>query len=107
LAGDDRDEAFLKTNGMESMNNVQSDSAVYVPIVCPRCKKNNSPDAKYCNGCGLAFDLKYATDLDQRKEGIKEKIDRLSDELAKWPEVVDALLNALATLKNPKSDLGK
>ena len=99
LAGEDRDEAFLKMNGMEGMNNVQSENTVYVPITCPRCKRNNSPDAKYCNGCGLAFDLKYATEVDQRKEDIKEKIDTLSTELAKSPDVLDALLKAVALLR--------
>jgi integrase len=101
LAGDERDEAFLKMNGMES-NNACSDNTAYVPLICPRCKRNNSPDARYCNGCGLAFDLKYAVELDQRKEDIKEKIDRLSDVLARSPEIVDALLEAISLLT--KSD---
>jgi len=96
LAGDDRDEAFLKMNGLEAVNNCRSETTVYVPTVCPRCKRNNSPDAKYCNGCGLAFDLKYAVEVDQRKEDMKEKIQMLSEELAKSPEIVDKLLNALA-----------
>ncbi len=100
LAGDDRDEAFLKMNGLENKNGSHSENTVYVPIVCSRCKRNNSPDAKFCNGCGLAFDLKYAIDVDQRKEEIKDKIDRLSSELAKSPEVVDMLLKAVATLKD-------
>jgi len=98
LSGDDRDEAFLKMNGLESMNDGHSET-VYVPIICPRCKRNNSPDSKYCNACGLAFDLKYATELDQRKEDMKEKIDTLSDELAKSPEIVDRLVEALTLLK--------
>lgn len=104
LSGDDRDEAFLKMNGMESVNNGNSESSAYAPIVCPRCKRNNSPDAKYCNGCGLAFDLKFATEVDQRKEEIKEKIDTLSTELAKSPEVVDLLLRAVATLNHKKDN---
>jgi len=98
LSGDDRDEAFLKMNGMECVNNGHSENTVYVPIVCPRCKRNNSPDSKYCNGCGLAFDLKYAVEVDQRKDDIKEKIEMLSEELAKSPEIVDKLLNALVIL---------
>ena len=106
LSGDDRDEAFLKMNGMECVNNGHSETSVYVPIICPRCKRNNSPDAKYCNGCGLAFDLKYAVDIDQMKDDIKEKIEMLSEELAKSPEVVDKLLNALATI-NGKRELNK
>ncbi len=98
LAGDDRDNAFLKMNGIENKNNGHSANTVYVSIVCSRCKRNNSPDAKYCNGCGLAFDLKFALETDQRKEEIKDKIDRLSSELAKSPGLVDVLLKALTTL---------
>ena len=103
LAGEDRDEAFLKMNGMES-NNACSDNAVYVPQVCPRCKRNNSPDAKYCNGCGLALDIKHAVEVDQRKIDIKSKIDTLSIELAKSPEVVDRLLEALALLRHEEEN---
>jgi hypothetical protein len=100
LAGEDRDAAFMKMNGLESISNARSENTAYVPQVCPRCKRTNSPDAKYCNGCGLALEVRFALELDQRKEGIKEKIERLSTELAKSPEVVDALLNALTTLRS-------
>jgi len=104
LADDERDEAFLKMNGMNIINNRHSETTVYAPKVCPRCRKNNSPDAKYCNGCGLAFDLKYAVEVDQRKEDIKERIDKLSTELSKSPEVVDKLLNALALLRREEGN---
>jgi len=104
LSGDDRDEAFLKMNGLESISNARSENTAYVPQVCPRCKRTNSPDAKYCNGCGLALEVRFALELDQRKEDIKEKIDTLAEKLAKSPEVVDALLRALDILGNRKQD---
>jgi len=46
-------------------------------ITCPRCKRNISPDAKYCSTRGLVLDLNYATE-DQKKKDIKEKIEKLS-----------------------------
>jgi len=85
---------------LEAKNNGPSGTTAYVPIACSRCGKNNSPDAKCCNGCVLAFDLEYAAEVDQRKEDMKDKMDRLSTEFAKSPEVLDMLLKALETLKN-------
>ncbi len=97
MSGKDVDEALLRINGIE---NKQKDEEKFKPVECVRCSVKNSPDAKYCNGCGLAFDLKYAIAVDHRKEEIKDKIDTLAGELAKSPEVVNMLLKAVATLKN-------
>lgn len=98
LADEDLDQAFLKLNGMQSPS-PRSEEKPYVVVACPRCKTNNSPDSKYCNGCGLAFDLSYAVGLDQRKEGLREKMDKLSTELAKSPEILDKLMEALTLLR--------
>lgn len=53
---------------------------------------------------GIFLDLKYATELDRRKEDIKEKIEKLSSELAKSPEVMHRLLEALALLRHEEDD---
>lgn len=92
-------------NGMQRADRVHEESAAYVPVICPRCKRGNSPHAKYCNGCGLAFDLSYAVDLDVRKQDIKEKIDRLSAEFAKSPEVLDRPMEALELLRKENKDM--
>lgn len=102
LAGDDRDEAFLKMNGMQSANST-SETGNYAPQSCSRCRRANSPDSKFCNGCGLAFDLKCAVESDQAKDQMKDKIESLSSELAKSPEIVDKLLAALALVKDANS----
>ena len=93
MSGRDVDDALLRINGIEKEH---KEEEAFRGIECQRCKVKNSPEAKYCNGCGLAFDVKYAMELDERKEDIKEKIEMLSEELAKSPEIVDKLLNALA-----------
>lgn len=98
LAGDDRDEAFLKMNGLE--NNGHKEDAGYVTQPCARCRRSNSHDSKFCNGCGLALDMRYAVQYDKTKSEIKDKIDSLSGELAKSPEILNKLLEALALLKN-------
>ena len=100
LAGDDRDNAFLKMNGLEIKNNGNNENSNYVPVICQRCKINNSPDAKYCNGCGLGFDLKFAMETDQKKKNADEKFDILRKKLENSPEVVDKLLDVLGLLKN-------
>ncbi len=100
LAGDDRDEAFLKMNGMRPASASSVETSAYVPTICPRCKRTNSPDSKYCNGCGLAFEITYAMEVDQEKDNVKRRIDALSTELAKNPEILDKLLEALTLLKN-------
>jgi len=96
LRAADVDDAILRLNGITTD---KENGMEFKPILCPRCKQKNTPGTKLCYACGLAFDLKYAVELDQRKEGIKEKIDTLSVELAKSPEVVDALLEAVSLLK--------
>ncbi len=98
LAGDDRDRAYMKMNGMP-IPDEKRERETYVLQVCSRCKKGNSPDAKYCNGCGLGLGLKSALEIDQRKESVSRKMDTISDELAKSPEVVDILLKSLMMLK--------
>jgi len=99
LSGDDRDNAFLKMNGLPMQANGSDNNGTYAPVVCPRCKRTNSPDAKYCNGCGLALNLEFAVRFDQTKDQLKHKIETLTDELVKSPEVVDALLQALSGLR--------
>ena len=54
--------------------------------------------------CGLAFDLKYVSEIDQRKEDIKQKTDQSSSELAKSPEVVDKPLDALDILRSGRQN---
>ena len=56
LSGRDVDHSLLKLNGME-VKEEKANSGLK-PIVCPRCKGNNSPDAKFCFFCGLCLDAK-------------------------------------------------
>ena len=98
LAGEDRDNAFLKMNGMQAKS--IDESPVYTPQGCPRCRASNAPDAKLCNACGLGLDIGYTTTLDARKQTVKGKLDTIADLLAKSPEVPDSLLNALERLKS-------
>ncbi|MFQ5951250.1 MAG: tyrosine-type recombinase/integrase, partial [Candidatus Geothermarchaeales archaeon] len=101
LAGEDRDHAFRKMNGMP-LEESQSEDSNYAPQECTRCGRKNSPDAKFCNGCGLALDIKAAFEIDRGKESLSQRMDTIRDELAKSPEVVDVLLKSLRMLKDEK-----
>ncbi len=70
---------------------------------CKRCDYENPRDSIYCNRCAYPLDERKAGEVmyelaTGQKSEIKDKIDRLSTELAKSPEVVDFLLNAVAML---------
>jgi len=70
--------------------------------VCKRCEYENPRDSKFCNRCAFPLDEREAGEmvyrLEHPKDDMKEKIDRLTNELAKFPEIVDKLLIALAIL---------
>lgn len=105
LAGEDRDSAFLKMNGMQPKSASGRDEGAYAPQLCPRCKKNNSPDAKFCDACGLGLDLKHTVGEDLKEKNTAAKLSKLSDMLSKKPEVMDLLLNAASMLE--RSELAK
>lgn len=95
LAGEERDSAYLKMNGLQPQDNGHSNGGKYVAQSCPRCKAKSSPDSKFCNACGLAFDLKYAIGQDKIAREATSKMDRLMSILASKPEVVSALIDAI------------
>ena len=96
LLSTDVDDAILKLNGIVKE---ESHHAEFKAVICPRCKKSNSPRTRLCLTCGSALDIKHALELD-RKDDVREKIEEVSTELAKPPEIFDMLLNAIQLLKN-------
>jgi len=96
LSGRDVDNALLKLNGIEV--NEEKKEQELRPLICPRCKARNSPDAKFCSNCGLCLDPKTAVRIDE----LREKADRLMKELIKNPKVLNALIEGKKKLKNNK-----
>lgn len=93
LSGRDVDNALFKLNGMK-VNEREKEERLK-PKVCPRCKARNSPDAKFCSKCGICLDAKISVQIDE----LREKADRLMNELIKNPEVLNALLKGIEKLK--------
>lgn len=62
LSGRDVDNALLKLNGISVEEETMDDGLQ--AAVCPRCKTNASPDAKFCPGCGLCIDEKVSMEID-------------------------------------------
>jgi len=93
LSGRDVDNALLKLNGLESK--VEEQKNGLGPIICPRCKAHNSPDAKFCSKCSYCFDIKTAVQIDE----VRSKVDMLMNELVKNPDVLNALVEEVKRLK--------
>jgi len=89
LSGRDVDKPLLKLSGIRSDEDQEHEK--FQVRFCPRCKTRNSPDSKFCNSCGLCFDVKSTMQIDE----VREKADRLMTELVKQPEVLDVLIEAL------------
>jgi len=89
MSGRDVDGAFMKANGMDVPNDGKP--VLMQAVCCPRCKVQNSPDAKFCSGCGMCIDAKAAMEVEE----TKAKADALITELVKKPEVLDKMLRLL------------
>ena len=47
------------------------------PIDCPRCKDRNPEGASFCSKCGMALSFEAAMELDTRREGFDEALEKL------------------------------
>jgi integrase len=93
LSGRDLDNALLKLNGMETQEKKEEEK--FKVIICPRCKKSNSFDAKFCSFCGMCLDVKTSVEVEE----LRSKVDQLMTELVKNPEVLEALLKGIEKIK--------
>jgi len=94
LSGRDVDNALLKLNGMETQEKKEEEK--FKVIICPRCKKSNSFDAKFCSFCGMCLDVKASVEVEE----LRSKVDQLMTELVKNPEVLEALLKGIEKIKS-------
>ncbi|MEM3382296.1 MAG: site-specific integrase [Nitrososphaeria archaeon] len=69
LSQRDIESAILKLHGIKAE---EEEELKFKPIVCTRCRKENSPGSKFCSFCGLALDLKTAIEVDSKIDAITE-----------------------------------
>ena len=78
--------------------------------ICKRCEFENPRDSLFCNRCAFPLneeklaEMMTPPELNPKKQELNEKINRLSGELAKSPDIVDRLLEALALLRNEEDE---
>jgi len=92
LSGRDVDGALLRLNGINVPEETGAETLKV--LTCPRCKGNNSPDAKFCSRCGMCLDEKTAVEIDE----TRMKADALMTELVKRPEILEQMLHAIEAI---------
>jgi len=92
LSGRDVDSALLRINGLDVKKEDTSD--IMMPVSCPRCHHNNSPDGKFCSMCGMCLDAKTSVDV----ENTRMKVDALMTKLVENPQVLDTLVNSVQNM---------
>ena len=88
LSGEDVDDALLKVHGLKKDSNGDT-------INCPRCQKAHQPTAKYCDDCGMPFNVKVLAEA----EDERSKYDDLMSKLMANPDVKKAIAKALEEMK--------
>jgi len=69
LSSRDIDNKILTVDGIKQEE--EPDRDPMAPVICPRCKKGNAPDAMYCDRCSMALTemaLRSLEDLQKTKE---------------------------------------
>lgn len=80
LSGRDVDEAILRSHGIDV--NGEGEEAPKVPRKCPRCQTSNVPEARFCQGCGMALSEEAARQADAATERVMGSL----MEIARDPE---------------------
>lgn len=84
LSGRDVDDAIL---GVYGLKKTIKEKPKLTPTICPRCSLSNTYDAKFCTRCGIALDIKVATQIEE----ARQKTDNVMDILMKDKEFRELL----------------
>ena len=82
------DDAIL---GVYGLKKVDEEKPKLTLRICPRCDLSNAYDAKFCSRCGLALDMRAATQL----EAARQTTDSVMDVLMTDPEFREVLMKKL------------
>jgi len=79
--------------------------------ICKRCEFENPRDSLFCNRCAFPMneeklaEIMTPAELSPKKRDLDDKVNKLTAELAKSPEILDRLIEALELLKEEKKNL--
>ncbi len=115
LSGADVDSAILSMYGKKE----EKGEELMKPKLCPRCKTENSPEAEFCNKCGLPFNAKYIEEMEKEKIELIKEISKLKEEMERikkaekkllsliTPEIVEKLIERkVQEMRNNKDIVG-
>ena len=88
LSGRDVDDAILGVYGLKKLD---EEKPKLTPRICPRCGLSNAYDGKFCSRCGLALDIKAATQIEE----ARKKTDNIMDTLMQDKEFREILMKKL------------
>jgi ribosomal protein L40E len=91
LVSSDVNDAILAIHGIKADSNQEP---MLKPKVCQKCDTINAKDAKFCQKCSCILDVKTAIELDSRRKGADNVINRLANN----PEKLRSLATLLAEL---------
>ena len=78
LSQRDTDDALLKIHGL--LDEKEENGKQMKVIVCPRCKTKNSPDARFCDSCGMALDIQTALSIKEASDGIDKYLTKILED---------------------------
>lgn len=77
---DELNDKYLMKKGVKVTSEHRKEERQLVPVICPRCERENPSDARYCN-CGQILDSKEL----MRIEKLRKESSEFSDKLMKTP----------------------
>jgi integrase len=79
LSSRDIDDKILRVEGIKQEEDPIPDPMA--PIICPRCKKPNAPDTKFCGACSMILSEEAAITRDNLKQIVRENPEKILAEL--------------------------
>ncbi len=94
LSQRDTDDALLKIHGL--LDEKEENGKQMKVIVCPRCKTKNSPDARFCDSCGMALDIQTALSIKEASDGIDKYLTKILED----KDIQDLIRSKLKNISN-------
>lgn len=94
MCGRDIDSDYARLYGIEDEE--EPEKSELAPKECPRCEKENPPDAEFCYQCGQALSEEAAQEVEKSEDNISSDIPKI---LRKNPEITEEMEDLIEVLK--------